>query len=265
MAGEAVRAFDRIAPVYDETREPLDPESLSALARAFERAGCAHLLEVGVGTGRIAAPLAAHGFRLVGLDASTAMLARARDKSLPRLVRGDAYRLPFRDGSVDATYFAHVLHVLETPRRALAEAARVSRRHVYALLLERFRRTPEGEVDPGESDEHLQLRAIFARHGIDLPRRERPWQRDRRLLAEVPPEAVTPLGETIVTERLEERLKRIERGADRLTIDIPRELLTRAVAEVRAAAAGTSPSVTYRRQISLAAWEATELRHRLAG
>ncbi|WP_376789944.1 class I SAM-dependent methyltransferase [Thermoflexus sp.] len=45
-----------------------------------ERAG-SPLLEVGCGTGRLTIPLAAAGFRVVGLDASAAMLARARARA----------------------------------------------------------------------------------------------------------------------------------------------------------------------------------------
>jgi len=45
-----------------------------------ERAG-SPLLEVGCGTGRLTVPLAAAGFRVVGLDVSSAMLARARARA----------------------------------------------------------------------------------------------------------------------------------------------------------------------------------------
>ncbi len=45
-----------------------------------ERVG-SPLLEVGCGTGRLTVPLAVAGFRLTGLDASTAMLARARARA----------------------------------------------------------------------------------------------------------------------------------------------------------------------------------------
>jgi ubiquinone/menaquinone biosynthesis C-methylase UbiE len=262
---DAVRDFDRIAPVYDATREPLDPASLEALARRLERAECRTLLEVGVGTGRIAAPLTARGFSLVGIDASREMLRRAREKGLPRLLRGDAYHLPLRAGSVDAAFFAHVLHVLAEPKRALAEAARVSRRRVFALVVDRHRKTPEGEVEPGESDEHRRLRALLEAQGYTLPRRERPWQRDRRLLRELPAEESTVLSERIVTETLEERLARIERRADRLTIDVPREALLAAIAAVRAESGSGSPTVTYRRQLSIAAWSPEALARTLAG
>lgn len=64
------------------------------------------VLELGSGTGRIALPLAREGVRIVGIDRSAAMLARARrrrrrmrTKVSLHLVRGDIRHLPFPRGS----------------------------------------------------------------------------------------------------------------------------------------------------------------------
>ena len=54
--------FDRISPEYDATRSPLDGATLDGLARVFRDHGVTRLLEVGVGTGRIAVPLGERGF-----------------------------------------------------------------------------------------------------------------------------------------------------------------------------------------------------------
>ena len=67
---------DAFADVYDEWYGDLPDrddavETLAALAGA----GGGRLLELGVGTGRLAAPLAAAGVDVWGVDASTAMLA----------------------------------------------------------------------------------------------------------------------------------------------------------------------------------------------
>ena len=62
-----VQQFDQIAAVYDETREPLDDATLRGLQQAIEDSGCRSLLEVGVGTGRIAQPLSERGFHVTGL------------------------------------------------------------------------------------------------------------------------------------------------------------------------------------------------------
>jgi ubiquinone/menaquinone biosynthesis C-methylase UbiE len=263
MAGdEAVRAFDQIAPVYDQTREPLGPASIEALVRVLQKEGCVSLLEVGVGTGRIAGPLGSHGFEITGVDASREMLARAQEKRVGRLVRGSAYALPLRDETVDGALFAHVLHVLAEPKRALAEASRVSRRRVFALVMERHRKTADGEAVPQESDEHRLLRDLLEAKGYPLPRRQRPWQKDHELIASVPPKELAVISDQVVTETLEDRLRRIEKRADRLTLHVPREVLDAAIREVRARSTpGTqAPSVTYRRKLSVASWEPATLR-----
>ena len=64
------------------------------------------ILELGCGTGRITLPLARMGARIVGIDRSASMLARARKRvrlsrlsAKPGLVRGDIRFLPFPDAS----------------------------------------------------------------------------------------------------------------------------------------------------------------------
>ncbi|MDP9019240.1 MAG: class I SAM-dependent methyltransferase [Actinomycetota bacterium] len=52
----------------------------SQLRLLSELAGDGTALELGVGTGRVALPLAARGVDVQGLDASPSMLARLRDK-----------------------------------------------------------------------------------------------------------------------------------------------------------------------------------------
>ena len=70
---------DRIAEIYDS----LHPggEELAAMLRALaELAGGGRALELGIGTGRVALPLAAQGVAVHGIDASAPMVARLRAK-----------------------------------------------------------------------------------------------------------------------------------------------------------------------------------------
>ncbi len=87
---------DTFAHVYDRWYGDMtDVEAtVAALAKV---AGGHRVLELGVGTGRIAIPLAASGLQVVGLDASLAMLGRCRAKSgavEPTLVCADMACLP---------------------------------------------------------------------------------------------------------------------------------------------------------------------------
>lgn len=72
---------DRIAEVYDEwyTAEfGFDPAlAVELLAKL---AGAGRALELGIGTGRVAVPLAARGVEIVGIDSSEAMMAKLRAK-----------------------------------------------------------------------------------------------------------------------------------------------------------------------------------------
>ena len=69
---------ERIADVYDDWLQAIDPaDAVDALERL---AGEGPVLELGIGTGRIALPLAERGLEVHGVDASEAMLARLREK-----------------------------------------------------------------------------------------------------------------------------------------------------------------------------------------
>ncbi|MDE3095739.1 MAG: class I SAM-dependent methyltransferase [Chloroflexota bacterium] len=119
-----LKSFDRVAGVYDETRG-LPPDVGRAvgggIARiAREAAPAPRLLEVGIGTGRIAVPLAAEGVRVAGIDISSKMLARLREKRGDiDVMLGEASRPPLRDASFDALLFVHILHLVPDPEGTL--------------------------------------------------------------------------------------------------------------------------------------------------
>ncbi len=87
-------------------------------------------LELGCGTGLFLEKTARSGARIVGVELSEALLAKARNRvgSLANvtLERGDAHRLPHADASLDAVYGSSVLHHLDLSR-SLEEARRVLR------------------------------------------------------------------------------------------------------------------------------------------
>ena len=82
-------------------------------------------LDVGCGTGTLAAALADRGAKVWGVDASTEMLAQARAKgSRARFKEGNAEALPFKDGWFERVVMRLSLQHVDRSR-ALAEAARV--------------------------------------------------------------------------------------------------------------------------------------------
>ena len=86
------------------------------------------VLDAACGTGRHSGYLAARGHRIIGVDRSAAMLARARAK-LPQsdFREGDLEALPLASASVDVAVCALALVHLAEPDRAVAELARVVR------------------------------------------------------------------------------------------------------------------------------------------
>ena len=125
-------AFDQAAGYYDESRGiPREVEEQAADQVEAAVGPAARLLEMGVGTGRVALPLHRRGRQVVGVDLSLPMLERYRAKAAaeglapPPLLRADATRLPFRDACVDAVLEVHVLHLIPDWELALAEARRV--------------------------------------------------------------------------------------------------------------------------------------------
>ena len=247
----AVAEFDEISEVYDCTREPLDARSVHAIAETLRGWGIRRVLEVGVGTGRIAGPLTHEGLEVTGVDASRGMLARARAKGLPRLIRASAYRLPLADRALDGALFVHVLHVLDDPFGALAEACRATR-FGAAALVRPPRPPPVAGADPQDARRLVfeQLR----RDGVPVPERARggPMSRERELLTQAPPDRLATISEDDVTERLSEQLSMFERRASRWRLRVPAEQLARAVAAARVQVGEATR--TYRRVRALALW-----------
>jgi SAM-dependent methyltransferase len=92
---------DRIADVYDEVI-PVTLDADMAVATLAELAGAGPVLELGIGTGRLALPLAARGIEVRGIDASDAMVAKLRAKP-----GGDAIDVTigdFADVAVEGTF-----------------------------------------------------------------------------------------------------------------------------------------------------------------
>lgn len=69
---------DRWAPIYDDIHGRIDPGP--AVQRLAPMARGGRVLELGIGTGRIALPLAAEGLEVHGIDASEEMVALLRQK-----------------------------------------------------------------------------------------------------------------------------------------------------------------------------------------
>lgn len=123
MAKAVVEHFQKTAESYDawyDEHPALYRTELAALRKAVPRQGRG--LEIGVGTGRFASPLAVR----YGLDPSPGMLALAGSRGI-RVVRGVGEALPFRSESFDLVLIVFVIEFIDDLEGFLGEAARVLR------------------------------------------------------------------------------------------------------------------------------------------
>src|SRR5215475_7078210 len=118
--------YDRIAPAYDRRYAERSYAGVGdALARFLGDA--ARVLEVGCGTGHWLAQIGASGRSAFGVDASPAMLRRARTSTDARVAVATASALPFEAARFDAVVCVNALHHFPDKPRFLAEAWRVLR------------------------------------------------------------------------------------------------------------------------------------------
>jgi ubiquinone/menaquinone biosynthesis C-methylase UbiE len=127
--------FDtRVAEQYDVIRgHPAEVSAEIGRAIAEQMPDGARVLELGVGTGRIALPVAAAGCEVYGIDVSSHMLAwlsrriASEGRDNIHLARGDITALPFREDAFDGAMAVHVLHLVADWAGVLAQVSRMVR------------------------------------------------------------------------------------------------------------------------------------------
>jgi SAM-dependent methyltransferase len=122
-----VSAYDRIARLYDPWSASVVEDVPFYLERARRSGG--PVVELGVGTGRLAVPIAADGIEVVGVDASEGMLQVARERAELAGAELDLRFGDFRDPPVEGPVplvtipFRSLLHMqTDEDRRAVLRA-----------------------------------------------------------------------------------------------------------------------------------------------
>jgi demethylmenaquinone methyltransferase/2-methoxy-6-polyprenyl-1,4-benzoquinol methylase len=133
--------FDAIAPRYDLMNRlmtlGLDRSWRNATLSALAIVPGHVVVDLGCGTGDLAAGARHLGARAVGVDLSAGMLAAARRRGeLATFVRSDASRLPLTDASCDGAVSGFALRNFVSVDSVLAESARVLRPGGRIALLE---------------------------------------------------------------------------------------------------------------------------------
>lgn len=161
-------SFDRAASFYDATRalpEGVTDQIRDALVQRLDIRPDWRMLEIGIGTGRIALPFIRAGYDYWGVDISSAMLQVLREHLAPQssssalqlhnppgeyalsgvgmatipqrvqLIQGDVMKLPLISRHFDALLSMHVLHLVDDWQATLHESVRVLRPGGYLVLL----------------------------------------------------------------------------------------------------------------------------------
>lgn len=126
-------SFDRVSDVYDSTRglpPGISEQVTDTILNIVSPTSETHFFEIGVGTGRIAIPIAKRGYSYTGIDISEKMLAELHRKlegisHKLTAIKGDATALEFADNSFDVGLTVHVFHLVSAWKQALAEIRRV--------------------------------------------------------------------------------------------------------------------------------------------
>ena len=160
-------AYDEIARLYDPWSRSVVEDVAFYVDEAVRSGG--PVLELGVGTGRIAVPVAAAGVEIVGVDLSEGMLAVARERAELAGVAVDLRLGDMREPPVEGTFalvaipFRSLLHMeTDRDRRAVLR--------VVARLLAPGGRFVFDVFTPGADD-------IADTHGRWLEREPGIWER----------------------------------------------------------------------------------------
>lgn len=145
LDADAVRAaYRRWAGVYDAVFGGISAFGRRRAVAAVNRLPGTRVLEVGVGTG-LALPHYSSGKRITGIDLSSDMLARARERvrrdrltNVDSLLEMDAEDTRFADASFDIAVAMFVASVVPHPRRLLAELKRVVKPGGHILFVNHF-------------------------------------------------------------------------------------------------------------------------------
>ncbi|MEX0683187.1 MAG: class I SAM-dependent methyltransferase [Dehalococcoidia bacterium] len=235
MTNESI-SFDCAASVYDATRK-LPEDCARALTDELVRQVRANntdrLLEIGIGTGRIARPLMREGVAVVGVDISPLMVAQLRaqltpEHTPPELIFGDAMRLPLRDASFRAVLIVHVLHLVPSPTSVISDVRRVLA--PGGILLHQTRAPNElterlWDESAAAWDRLLQARGFQRRQRAEQPQVRALLQASGARLDLI---NVTQSEETSTVEQEIERI-RVRQGS--WTWEIPEDILVDALPE----------------------------------
>ncbi len=137
------RVYTSYAGIYDQIFGKVFHEGRESAIRNLNVQPNEHILEVGVGTG-LALPMYPRHCRIVGIDLSEGMLAKAKERaealqlSHVELRRMDAGAMDFPDDTFDTVVAAYVVTAVPDYRKVVNEMIRVCRPGGRIIMLNHF-------------------------------------------------------------------------------------------------------------------------------
>lgn len=160
--------FDRVADRYDATRGG-DARGQHTAAAFEPWLPPGPIVELGVGTGVIAAALATAGRAAVGVDLALPMLAKAAERLPGRVMQGDVLAPPLRPGAAAAVVAVHVLHLVSDLVSAVGAAATLLQPGGRLLISGiQGNRESVDELSAIDTDVSVRLRPIRHPTGDDI-------------------------------------------------------------------------------------------------
>jgi SAM-dependent methyltransferase len=230
-------SFDSAAANYDAARG-FPPGVGEEVARAVLDwiGGGARVLEVGVGTGRIAKPLLALGVNVTGLDLSASMLRQLQvtlpaGSAIPALVLADANHLPLTGHAFDAVISVHMFQLLADWRMALSEVRRVLR--PGGVLLNGYEWRPPDSPGARLMDRWRELLQAAGQTALALGARDFGDLKDE-LLQTGAAYQEQDVGQWLTTRTLARQLETIEHRTWSLAAEEPNRVLVGCLDRLRA-------------------------------
>jgi ubiquinone/menaquinone biosynthesis C-methylase UbiE len=206
---------------------------------SVELKDCTKLLDVGVGTGRLAEPLQKTGFEVDGIDISRRMMSKAKEKGLQNLLLADARFIPFKNKTFDVAISVHVLHLISEWKKTLREVCRVTRHAMFSLY--------DARKDPVREAYYRMLK----QYGYE---RRYPGKSEQDLK-----DLITPTKSLFVTSYdifADNRLINLQQRTSSSQWEVPEHLNVKVVEQLKTEFAGK----IFRQDLCLQAWEIDSLR-----
>lgn len=128
--------FDKVHLGYDRFMKLFGFYEPEWIIEALDLTGTEKIIDIGGGTGFLAARLSAQAHSIIVLDESPGMLSHNTNNNTIRPVVGNALKIPFPDHTFQVALLCDVVHHIRAQETLLAEAYRILKKGGRILILD---------------------------------------------------------------------------------------------------------------------------------